>query len=298
MLLVTSAACADERPRSVLAATSEPRASAPPPVEPRPDVAPVWPAPGAPLTPPALETLVVPAGGSRKAERRIKVYVDAGHGAPGNTGARSAFCSSEADFTLDLAEDLSRRLRETGRFEVKQSRTRPKGNAKPLQPRYQSRVKEAQAWGADVLISLHFDVRGSPVAWQPTGTGAWCWRNDETPGFSVLISDDAEEPLLGRRRALARAVAEGMSQTGFLAYDGWDYTGLYDADETPGVFIDRRPPGSRVYLLRRPKVPSIIIETHHALDIAEATRWREVRTREAFAQSVAAALVTTVSGWR
>jgi len=58
------------------------------------------------------------------------------------------------------------------------------------------------------------------------------------------------------------------------------------------VFVDRRTPlRRRVFLLRAPRMPSIIIETHHALDYRESARWAEPRTHDAFAAAVAAALV-------
>ena len=44
-------------------------------------------------------------------------------------------------------------------------------------------------------------------------------------------------------------------------------------------------------MLRRPRIPSVIIETHHALDFEEVARWREERTLEAFAAAVAQGVV-------
>jgi N-acetylmuramoyl-L-alanine amidase len=38
-------------------------------------------------------------------------------------------------------------------------------------------------------------------------------------------------------------------------------------------------------------MPSVIIETHHALDLEEVARWREERTLEAFAAAVTQGLV-------
>jgi len=82
-----------------------------------------------------------------------------------------------------------------------------------------------------------------------------------------------------------------MAGAGFLPYGGADYAGLYDLDPVPGVFLDRRV----LYMLRRPTMPSVILETHHGLDAEERARWEEERTREAFADAVAAALLTALS---
>ncbi|MET0402683.1 MAG: N-acetylmuramoyl-L-alanine amidase, partial [Cystobacter sp.] len=71
-----------------------------------------------------------------------------------------------------------------------------------------------------------------------------------------------------------------------------DYVGLYAADpDQPGAFVSRHQPGQRIFVLREPTMPSIIIETHHAWDFEEAARWREERTLEAFAAAVAQGLV-------
>lgn len=59
----------------------------------------------------------------------------------------------------------------------------------------------------------------------------------------------------------------------------------------PGVFVERHKPNKRIMMLRRPGVPSVIIETHHAWDTREAARWEEPRTRQVFATAVHAALV-------
>lgn len=216
------------------------------------------------------------------------MYIDAGHGAPGNQGTRSAFCEAEEDFTLRAAEHLAARLEETGAFRVKLSR---KGAARPS---YRQRVAEAQRWRADALLSLHADARGWAHAWEPR-PGLSCWRSDGTPGFSILWSDDAPGALQKRRVALARALAAWMERAGFLPYDGVDYTGLYEGDPQPGVFVDRHVPGQRIYMLRRPRVPSVIIETHHALDVREASRWREARVLDAFSAAVANALAEVLS---
>lgn len=240
-----------------------------------------WPSSLAELTPPELTI--------RKKGRRIRIYLDAGHGAPGNSGTQSAFCETEEDFTLRVARHLAERLRATGRFVVKLSRDGAK------RPRYQDRVREANEWKADAFLSLHMDARGYATAWEPS-PGKFCWRSDDTPGFAILWSDDAPQKLKQRRVSLAREIAAQLQTTGFLAYDGVDYTGLYEGDEQPGVFVDRHVPGRRIYVLRRPKVPSVIIETHHALDVRETTRWREPRTLDAFSDAVTAALLSSLPG--
>ena len=98
-------------------------------------------------------------------------------------------------------------------------------------------------------------------------------------------------PPTARRVTLGRAVAHHMSEAGFLAYGGLAYLGMYVPDEQePGVFVDRHAEGQRIFVLRRAAMPSILVETHNALDPREAERWTDPETLDAFAAAVAAAL--------
>ena len=65
----------------------------------------------------------------------------------------------------------------------------------------------------------------------------------------------------------------------------------YDADPTPGVFVDRHAAAQRIFVLRRPSMPSVILETHNALEPREAERWSELATIDAAADALAGALV-------
>jgi N-acetylmuramoyl-L-alanine amidase len=242
-----------------------------------PEAPPAWPAASAPLTVAQVE---FPRGFGRR-----RIYLDAGHGARGNEGNSSVVCEPEEAFTLRVAQDLARRLEATGHFQVKLSR------GPGRQPGYKARLEEAERWRAELFLSLHSDARGEAGWWQ-AAPEQWCLRNDAAPGYSVLYADDSPEPLLSRRLALARALARRMGEAGFFPYGGEDYVGLYDADSAqPGTFVSRHPPGQRIFVLRRPRMPSVIIETHHALDFEEVARWREERTLEAFAAAVAQGLV-------
>jgi len=237
-----------------------------------PDRPPPWPERGAPLT---EAEVVFPDGfGTRR------VFLDPGHGVGDNVGAETVGCVLEEVVNLEVAQDLARRLEAMGHFEVRLARSTVEG------PTYPQRVEDAGAWGADVLLSLHTDWRGEPWLWD-AGPDRQCWRNDAEPGFSVLWSDLGDTALVEGRRVLARSLARGMADAGMLAYDGALYGDRYELDEVPGAFLDRRG----LLMLRRPQMPSVIIETHHGLHLDEWSRWQEEMTRAAFAGAVAAALV-------
>jgi N-acetylmuramoyl-L-alanine amidase len=209
-----------------------------------------------------------------------RVYLDPGHGAEGNAGNTSSLCKLEQDFTLALALHVAEWLEETHHFEVKLSRDPGK------LVDYPSRVSDAEAWGAEVFISLHSDVRGENVHAEGE-----CPLSRIAPGFSVLWSDDADEPLKSKRVALARSTSRQMQRMGVLAYAGEDYVGLYGGDTMPGVFVDRHASSERIFVLHKPSMPSIIIETHNAWDDREAARWNKKETRDVFSAALAAALI-------
>lgn len=212
---------------------------------------------------------------SAPALKKHRVYIDAGHGAVHNEGATTALCEREQDVVLSIARDLAAHLTATGRFVVLLSRTASIG------PAYTDRVAAAEKFRADALLSIHLDARGDH-----SEIGG-CPRNDSEHGFAVLYSDRGATRLVEKRRALARSLAEAMSARELSAYDGHDYSALYDADPTPGVFIDRRG----LWMLRRPAIPSVIIETHHGWALDERKKWDEEETRTRFAEAVAAALL-------
>jgi len=238
---------------------------------------PRWPDPSYQLRPPRCE---VPTAAPRR-----RVLIDAGHGAAGNRGNRSALCRDEQDFTLDLGRAVASELEQTGGFEVRLSR----GPGQIVD--YHERVRLAERWGAEAFVSLHSDVRGPPERWAPE-PGKTCLRSHAAPGFSVLWSDEGAGGLTTQRRKLAVAVASRLVATGLLAYQGADYRDDYTADvEQRGVFVDRHPEAKRIFVLRAPTMPSIIVETHNARDEREARRWQEPATRHAFARALCAALL-------
>jgi N-acetylmuramoyl-L-alanine amidase len=256
--------------------------SPPPPAPaPAPWTAPApisWPDTDTPMLAPVLE---VPEGYTPK-----RIYIDAGHGARGNAGNVGSYCQSEGDFTLRVGQDLATRLRATGQFEVRTSRDIGELVS------YQARVGEADAWGADAFISLHSDVRGTSYAWAPE-PGLSCPSSEEVPGFTVLWSDAGSSDLQAARLHLARQVATQLSDAGFGVCDCGGYWPDYEQDdEHQAVWVDRHKPGGRIYVLRRPTMPSIIIETHNAWDTRDVDRWDEERTLDHFGRALTAALFT------
>jgi len=239
-----------------------------------------WPSPSFQLHPKAP---VFPDGFGMR-----RVYVDAGHGAEGNTGNLSAFCEDEQDFTLRAAIRLASRLESTGRFEARVSR-------KDGAASYPERVRAAQEWGADAFVSVHSDVRGNAGVWSPR-KGQTCPMADGGVGFAVLYSDEGSPELVEGRGRLARHVAVELASAGFVAYGGNEYGQVYAAaQDRDGVFVDRHAMDKRIFVLRRTSMPAVILETHNALHAVEALRWTEDETLEAMSAAIASALASALA---
>jgi hypothetical protein len=110
----------------------------------------------------------------------------------------------------------------------------------------------------------------------------------------VIFSDqDGDAELIQRRRALASALGASLEKTRLLPFAGRDYAHDYVPEAgARGVFVDRHELGNRIYVLHRPRVASVLVETHNALDDREALRWEQPETRKVFARALASALAT------
>jgi len=236
-----------------------------------------WPEPGASLAPPPI---VVP-----QALRGAVVAIDAGHGAPGNTGARSCFCRDEQDVVLPIAEQVARVLERGG---LRVVRLRPPDTA----PTYSQRLATLADSGAALMVSVHADVRLPAQPWQPTPDCQALVGRGQL-GFSVLWSDE-QAALTPSRRTLAHDLAARLRATGLPAYDGQDYVGKYERS-APGAFVDRHPPRRRVRFLRRPRVPSAIVEVGHLLDPRAARRLEEPAVQVALAHAIAGGVIDALT---
>ena len=267
-LALLAAACTAGVP---VAAPEPPSTPEPPPAAPLP-----WPEEGA-----ALRVLAAPVGGLP-----LTVFLDSGHGVGTNSGNTSCLCLDEQDHNLRVAAHLAAALEARG-HRVLCSRTSAEG------PSYDTRIQAARQVGADLILGLHSDARGG-MQLRSLEDGRECPWNDDNPGFAVLWSDEGEEGPVAARHHLAQAVAARLAEAGFLPNDGDEYAGIYQGESgQPGVFLDRHEPRRRIKMLRRPPMPAIIVETHHAWDRREEPRWQEEVTLQAFD----AALIAALADW-
>ncbi len=121
----------------------------------------------------------------------IRVYIDQGHNPSGfNTGAQgNGFL--EQDITYEVGVRLARLLEENGNFEVQLSRPTPdtilgQGNSSSLA----ERVRQANAFDADLFVSLHTNAVDSPT---PGGIEALVYSPTST--VAVAVATDILEQL-------------------------------------------------------------------------------------------------------
>jgi len=107
------------------------------------------------------------------------VALDAGHGAPGNTGNRSCLCEREEDFTMRFTKRVSLALATRGFTPVL---LRDEGERVP----YGVRIERAALAGARALVSFHSDIR----AVAERGFPYFCGEDRSSPGFTVIWSDE------------------------------------------------------------------------------------------------------------
>lgn len=107
------------------------------------------------------------------------IAIDPGHG--GNTGTRSARGDNEKDYTLDWALRL-RPLLESGGWTVLLTRT------KDVELTLLERVTFAEAAGADLFISLHFNASGAGT--HQAGLETYCLTPRDMPSSLTRGSED------------------------------------------------------------------------------------------------------------
>ncbi len=151
----------------------------------------------------------------------IKIYIDQGHNPMNPNAGAEGNGYREQDLVYTIGKLLARRLEEDGRFAVRLSRPYPEtnlgvSNADSLR----IRVEDAEAFGANLFLSLHTNASENPAA---SGSEALVYRE----GSQAYVI--AEHLLIALRQA----------------------TGL----DNRGVFLR---PG--LYVLRRTSMPAVLME--------------------------------------
>jgi N-acetylmuramoyl-L-alanine amidase len=235
--------------------------------------------------------------------RGVTVFLDAGHGGPdpGGLGTTTAGRHvAEKDVTLPVAAQTATRLRAAG-FRVVMSRTADTAVI-PLQPadlvngtfttaaqhaELLARVRCANAAGAAVLVSIHFNAGGSP-------------RN-----AGALTAYDAVRPFSQRNEQLATALQHAVVQA--LNAKGWQIPDVgVVADTTIGNATSAQGVAyGHLVLLGPPKpgyvdvasaMPGAVVEPLFLTDPFEADIATSADGQDVIASALAGAITQYLSG--
>ncbi|MBR2721572.1 MAG: N-acetylmuramoyl-L-alanine amidase [Clostridia bacterium] len=112
----------------------------------------------------------------------IKVYIDQGHNPQNPNAGAEGNGLQEQNITYQVGQELAALLRANGNFEVRLSRPTPTtslGSSNTTSLR--ARTADANAWGADIFISIHTNASSNPDA---TGVEAFAY-SEPSPAFTL-----------------------------------------------------------------------------------------------------------------
>ncbi len=166
----------------------------------------------------------------------IKIYIDQGHNPVNPNAGAEGNGLREQDLVYAIGQELARRLRANGNFDVRLSRPSADTilgttNATSLS----ARVNEANRWGADYFISLHTNASGNPSA---TGVEAYAYSRG-TRAFA--LGEDILDELSG---------ITGLRNRGMKARPG-------------------------LYVLRRTQMPAVLVELGFITNPGDAALMRD-----------------------
>ena len=175
----------------------------------------------------------------------IKIYIDQGHNPMGFNAGAEGNGLREQDINYTVGLELYEFLREDDRFEVKLSRPTPETIlGTSNSTSLAERVNEANNWGANYFISIHSNASTNPEA---NGSEVYVYKNN---GPAYELAGDV----------LTEMVREVRTKNN-------------------GVRIN-----SSLYVLRRTKMPAILVELGYITNASDAAKLRD--DGEEFAEGI------------
>ena len=175
----------------------------------------------------------------------IKIYIDQGHNPQGFNAGAEGFGLREQDINFEVGLELYKLLQEDKRFEAKISRPTPETVlGTSNSTSLSTRVNAANSWPADYFISIHSNASTNP----------------EANGSEVYVFKDSGAAYELAGKVLLSIVNEVGTKNN-------------------GVRVN-----SSLYVLRRTKMPAILVELGYITNAADAEKLRN--DREKFAEGI------------
>jgi len=212
---------------------------------------------------------------------RFKIALDVGHTVE-NQGATSARGVKEYVFTLRLAKDMEKALKDAGFSQTHLFITPGATRAQLFK-----RVARANALGVDLFVSIHHnDVQERyKEKWEHEGESRA--YSDQFSGHSLFVS--RENPRLADSLAFGRLLGIALKEQGLV------YT-RHHLEDVPGERRQLLDPDAGVYrydklvVLMHTKVPAVLLEAGIIVNRAEELLLETPEHRGRIAQAVLAAV--------
>jgi N-acetylmuramoyl-L-alanine amidase len=210
----------------------------------------------------------------------FRIMLDVGH-TPRQPGAISARGAREYDFNARLAARISEELAIAGFRSTRVLKIDELGRKGLFR-----RPREAEKWGANLLLSIHHD------SVQPHYLKSWAYEgkprqySDDFRGFSLFVSK--ESPSYGESLRFATLLADQLISRGM------SFT-LHHAEDISGERRELLDPSRGVYrfdgliVLRRSKMPAVLLEAGVIVNRDEELQLASPQRRDIIAAAVTAA---------
>ena len=180
------------------------------------------------------------------------VVIDPGHGGH-DTGAIGAGGLKEKDVTLDIALRLKRELARRGDFAILMTRTAD------VAVSLDERVEISNRSYADILVSLHINA----------------WKDPKVHGYETFCFDPPGKD--GSRHVESSVALAHLIQNGLVM-------------KPELQAVDRGVKSATFRVLRKARMPAVLVEMGFITNPAEEARLRDSAVREAIADTIAAAI--------
>ncbi len=223
------------------------------------------------------------------ATRKIRVLIDPGHGGK-DAGAIGWMRTREKDVNLRTALDLAKRLRETGLFDVRLTRS---GDVFVTLP---DRCRIANEWKADLFVSIHANYSHDR---RDKGSEVYFLSDHASDPEAARLAEfenaaDAGPPDPSRDGEIASSILGVMARTENLNRSSKLAATLALALRKKTSLKSRGVKQASLYVLHWTDAPSALVEMGYVSNRSDASRLRSSRFRNRIARALASGLVDYV----